>query len=178
MRAQGGSTPGAGPGHTPPPGWHVLARAPRHAAAQSGRQMLQNQQEAQEMLGGSALSHCPEGLRHPMTHGQGCWDQPGSWHGSISPSPGHPSSLGPAVLPLGVLPSTPRSSKPVALQRMEQSDISQSLQRLSRCKSGLSAASRSCGEMGENKTLLCSIRHSLRVPGLPGAGPPAPLQRE
>lgn len=71
MRAQGGSTPGAGPGHTPPPGWHVLARAPRHAAAQSGRQMLQNQQEAQEMLGGSALSHCPEGLRRPMTRGAG-----------------------------------------------------------------------------------------------------------
>lgn len=178
MRAQGGSTPGAGPGHTPPPGWHVLARAPRHAAEQSGLQMLQKPARGPRNDGGSELSCCPEGLRYLVTHGQECWDPPGSWHSSISLSPGPPSSLRPTVLPRGVLPRAPCSSKPVTLQRKEQSDILQSLQRLSRCKSWLSAASGSCREMGENKMLLCSIGHSLHVPGLPGLVPPAPLQRE
>lgn len=178
MRAQGGSTAGAGLG-TPrlPAGmsWHGHPGTPWNNLV--GR-CSKNQQEAQEMMGGSELSRCPEGLRHPVSHGQGCWDPPGSWHGSISLSPGHPSSLRPAVLPLGVLARAPCSSKPIALQRMEHSDILQSLQRLSHCKSWLSAASRSCGEMGENKMLLCSIRHSLHVPGLPEVVPPAPLQRE
>ena len=38
--ARGGSAPGAEPGHTRPLGWHILARAPWHAVAQSGGQML------------------------------------------------------------------------------------------------------------------------------------------
>lgn len=61
--SRGASDEGAGreqsrswPGHTPPPGWHVLARAPRHAVEQSGRQMLQKPARSPRNYGGSELS--------------------------------------------------------------------------------------------------------------------------
>lgn len=63
-------------GHPGTPGHNLLSRC------------LQNRQRAQEMIGeggGSALSHCPEGLRHPVSHGWGCREPPGPWHGSMQP---------------------------------------------------------------------------------------------
>lgn len=80
--------------------------------------------------GGSALSRCPEGLRHPAAHGWGCQDPPGPWHGSMRPRSQPSPSPGTRRPPAGAgqrcrwvcrpTPGSPRSSKPAALQRMEQ----------------------------------------------------------
>lgn len=114
---RGGTAPAAGPGRTPP---HLPAGMSWHSTQWHnvvGR-CLQNHQRAQEIAGGSAISHCPRGLRHPVSHS---WRVPGPTLPTVQLRAPFPAVPGPCCPPAGAgqpcrwvcrpAPGSPRSSK-------------------------------------------------------------------
>lgn len=189
---RGGRAPRAGPGRTPPLGWHVLARAPQHAMAQSGLQMLPKPATGPGnggvKRGGVSTFPLPGGAQTPsIPWPGGCQDPPGPRHSSVQPRSRPSPSPGTRRPPAGAgqrcrwvcrpAPGSPRSSKPAALSKGWSSKI------FSRAPSvyhtvnlGFQQLYDAAGRWERTKTLLCFVRHSLRVPvppalGLEGTGP-------
>lgn len=179
---------GAGEGQHPQPGLGAPRPTSRLACpgtAPRGTMWWADASETSNRLrrqqGGSAISHCPRGFRHPVSHS---WGVPGpTWPMAQLCAP-LPAVPGPLCPPAGAgqpcrwvcrpAPGSPRSSK---TSRSPKDGWSSKI--FSRAPSvyhtvnlGFQQLYDAAGRWGENKMLLCSVRRSLRVPV-----PPAPLAR-
>lgn len=167
----------AGVHPAPPPGWHVLAQ---HPVAQCGGQMPPKPPTGPGNRRGVSNFPLPEGAQAPsIPQLEGARTNPA--HGA-APGPvprcARPllsSSRSRAALPLGV---PPRARLSPLLQNQPLSK-GWSSKIFSRAPSvyhtvnlGFQQLYDAAGRWGENKMLLCSVRHSLHVPV-----PPAPLAR-